>query len=223
MKICPNCKKQFEEVNIRYYYFRNKLKKHKDIRKFCSDKCNWEYQKINPYGCAAIKGIFSRGTLASHQATYIHCSFDEKGCLLVDTNKHKSSVDGYPQIYRNRKSWVISRWVFYINNGYLPPVVMHTCDNPLCINPSHLIAGNIKINSLDMVSKGRSPKGLNQFTGGIKLTELQVREIKIKLINKTGSLRSLAKEYDVSKKNILMIKNGERWKHVQIDNKEVIK
>jgi hypothetical protein len=35
-------------------------------------------------------------------------------------------------------------------------VVMHSCDNGLCVNPSHLSAGTIRENTIDMFSKGRS-------------------------------------------------------------------
>ncbi|AHI60211.1 HNH endonuclease [Erwinia phage Ea35-70] len=35
-------------------------------------------------------------------------------------------------------------------------VVRHTCDNPVCINPSHLIAGTVKQNVHDAIAKGRA-------------------------------------------------------------------
>lgn len=34
-------------------------------------------------------------------------------------------------------------------------VVMHSCDNPCCVRPSHLTVGSVADNQADMASKGR--------------------------------------------------------------------
>jgi hypothetical protein len=140
----------------------------------------------------------------------IGCYWDGNGCLI--SNSCGRDYDDYPYIFRDGKHWRLSRWVFYINNGYVPEIVMHTCDNPTCVNPCHLIAGNTKLNALDMVKKGRAPKGDNQFSKKRKLTVSKVKQIK-KLIP-TMSLQKIANRFNVSKKMILYIKQGRKWKHV---------
>lgn len=138
---------------------------------------------------------------------------NDKGCYEIISH-HKSRREGYNQITRFGKTWLASRLIFYVYHGYLPILVMHTCDNPMCINPEHLVAGTPKDNSQDMVNKNRQAKGEDNG-GGVKLNSDKVIEIKQKLVE-GKSLNCLAKEYDVSKKTILNIKQGKKWKHIKI-------
>lgn len=47
------------------------------------------------------------------------------------------------------------RYAFYLAHGYWPKVTLHTCDNPPCCNPAHLIDGTQKTNAQDMARKRR--------------------------------------------------------------------
>ena len=52
----------------------------------------------------------------------------------------------------HRVSWALAN-----NNGVLPDsklVVMHLCDNKLCVNPSHLTLATVAVNNLDAINKG---------------------------------------------------------------------
>ena len=57
------------------------------------------------------------------------------------------------------------RVVWEHHNGPIPEgmIVLHMCDNPPCVEITHLSLGTPKDNSLDMISKGR---GRAQFSGG---------------------------------------------------------
>lgn len=60
----------------------------------------------------------------------------------------------------HRASWIL-------HNGSIPPGlhVLHSCDNPPCVNPEHLFLGTDKDNAQDRENKKRSSgKGLEVAT-----------------------------------------------------------
>lgn len=66
----------------------------------------------------------------------------------------------------------------HANNVSLGPrdIVCHRCDNPSCVNPSHLFLGTHADNRADCVAKGRQAKG--EKNGRSILTDAQVVEIR---------------------------------------------
>lgn len=114
------------------------------------------------------------------------------------------------------------RLSFLAFNGPIPSglVVMHTCDNPKCVNPAHLIVGTYGDNAKDAYDKGRKLPPLNPMPGEkhpmAKLTEVEVFEIKNMLANKV-SISDLARKYGVSLTTICDIKNGRSWTCVKAE------
>lgn len=112
---------------------------------------------------------------------------------------------GYPVTWVNNKIAYVHR---IIMEAVETDIVMHLCDNKKCINPLHLKVGTPKENSLDMKSKNRQAKG--EACGNAKLTEKEVKEIRMSHL----SSRKLAALYNISKTNILDIKNNKIWRHL---------
>lgn len=83
----------------------------------------------------------------------------------------------------HRASWVMHNGPFPGDrSGWHGWVVLHTCDNPLCVNPAHLVLGSQKENVKDMDRKGRSNRSGLAPKSGIehrraKLTAEQVAQI----------------------------------------------
>lgn len=110
--------------------------------------------------------------------------------------------------------------------------VCHHCDNPPCVNPSHLFVGTPADNSADMVRKGRARSGASIDVlrpGGelhpnhwnvrgtqvntAKLTEDDVRQIR-RLSVSGLSYSQIGARFGVTKYNVGFIVRRVTWKHV---------
>lgn len=121
--------------------------------------------------------------------------------------------DRYGSICINKKTFKASRVSWEIFRGPIPGglFVLHSCDNPKCVRPSHLFLGTHLDNMKDRDGKGRQPRGETQ--SGAKLTNRKVLEIRRR--HQAGeSSRSLAKKFKVCQRTILDASKKHKWKHV---------
>ena len=93
------------------------------------------------------------------------CELDETICWVPDLSE---LPHGYKKIGLEApaRGWTLAHRVVWEAHNAEPlgdRLVMHTCDNPGCINPAHLRAGNQFDNMQDCASKGRVS---NQFITG---------------------------------------------------------
>ena len=89
-------------------------------------------------------------------------------------------------------------------NGPIPEgmVIMHTCDNPPCVNPSHLQVGTKAENNADTAKKRRHNYGLNHWNA--RLSDADVADIRAS----DETRKALAKRYGVTYSHIWRIKAG---------------
>lgn len=103
------------------------------------------------------------------------------------------------------------------NIGPIPPgqLVRHTCDNPPCVNPRHLLLGTDADNNRDMMQRGRNrqPQGERNGGGG-KLTADDVREIRRRYAAGGQTQSELGSRFGVSQHMVSLIVRGEKWTHV---------
>lgn len=73
-----------------------------------------------------------------------------------------SSSSGYGRFNIRGRSELAHRISYVIHKGTIPDgmVVMHTCDNGMCVNPDHLVIGTQADNLADMRRKGRAGRSL---------------------------------------------------------------
>lgn len=138
----------------------------------------------------------------------------ENGCLVWfgDTDSN-----GYGRLrHAGRKVYGAHKLMFELRNGPIPAglVVRHTCDNPPCINPDHLILGTQKQNVADKYERGRSNHVTGEQHGRAKLTQAQVDEARARYVpGKRGSgIRVLAREFGVAMSTMASILTGDHWK-----------
>ncbi len=70
-------------------------------------------------------------------------------------------TEGYGMIRFNYENFYAHRISWIIENGEIPDnlLILHKCDNRLCVNPKHLFLGTIADNMKDKVKKGRQARG----------------------------------------------------------------
>ena len=104
------------------------------------------------------------------------------------------------------------RLVFRLTHGRWPePVARHTCDNPLCCNPAHIIEGTWKQNMEDKYERGRDnhPKGGDSARSA--LTDAQAGQIREVYARGGVSQRELARQFGVSQPSVSRIVSGRRY------------
>jgi hypothetical protein len=127
-----------------------------------------------------------------------------------ECDSHYRNPKGYVKLAY--KAWngfhLAHRWVWWDLTGECPEVVMHKCDNPSCINPSHLQSGTHQDNSLDRDRKGRC--GAIGGPVARKLSSKQVTEIR-EIIKAGESLTKTGKLFGVSAATIANIIKGKYY------------
>ena len=179
--------------------------------------CSEHWRRTREYGSPAVIKMH-QGMIAVMPAKDRFWRQVKKtdGCWIwaggTDKNGYgrmKAKVGG--KIYRTAH-----RYSYTLHTGEIVPddmVVMHSCDNPRCVNPDHLSLGTNRDNMLDKMAKERAnvPKG--ELTGKARLTEKQVRAI---VVDPRPHIQ-IAADYGVAASTIGSIKQGISWNSLGVE------
>lgn len=167
-----------------------------------------------------------------------------KGDCWIWTSRCSKKGYGLFQ-YVHRQNWYSAHRLSYFMHYDIDPGelgTLHHCDNPPCVNPSHLFLGTNADNTADCVRKGRQAKGEKLRLAVLpfikrgnessarrhperlkhgeqhyqaKVTAQQVKEIRSRYIAGRITHRALSLEYGVTHQVIGQMINRKTWKHVQ--------
>jgi hypothetical protein len=176
--------------------------------------CYKHYVRFKTHGSVGFKK-HARGTLEERFWNFVDKKSEDEcwhwtgQILLNGYGRISVGAKGLGNDLAHRVSWKLA------NKQEIPEkmVVMHKCDNPKCVNPSHLSIGTYKENTQDMIAKGRkrvvAPKG--EGNGKSLLNEEQVRTIRASKL----SHAALARELGVSPNCVRGVRIGRTWTHIQ--------
>lgn len=90
------------------------------------------------------------------------------GCWPWKLAKRSAEKD-YGIFWMGGKNHCASRVAFYFANGFWPTVARHSCDNPACCNPRHLLNGTTLDDNRDCAARRRT--ALGERNGNAKLSD----------------------------------------------------
>lgn len=138
------------------------------------------------------------------------------GCLLWAGPKRPNGYGHIQEGGKGSRTLSTHKLAYELHHGPVPKgmVVMHSCDNPACVNPAHLSVGTFKENTADMIAKGRkrTVAPLGARNGKAVLNAEMVRYIRKET---EKNMVELAAELGVSRSTVRGVRSGRCWGHVE--------
>lgn len=132
---------------------------------------------------------------------------NEKGCWLW-TGGTVGRLH-YGKTNHDGRTIRVHRAVYEAVTGRSPIEVRHTCDEPLCYRPCHLIDGTSQDNADDMVARRRQSRGEDRHNALLTADAVRaIREAHARLLDE------LADRYRISRQAVAAIVARRNWKDV---------
>ena len=177
--------------------------------------------------------IFDDGWIPKQRGSFKPIKYIQDGDCWVCTS-HRRDRDGYPTIRRQHRTTIellgkkkgysrpMSRWIYECTNNcsiLKNILVRHTCDNPSCINPNHLILGTAKDNVHDAIERDRRADVRGELNPSSLLSNKEVLNVKSLLAYSDKTRKEIALELMIPYTLVRSISLGKSYNVVKA-NKE---
>lgn len=143
-----------------------------------------------------------------HTDVFARTRVNAKGCFVWSGAVNSN---GYPQIRLEGRTTYVHRLVCERVHGPLGrQYVLHSCDDPACINPNHLRPGTQAENMADARARGRVARG--SALGRSALDAERVRAIRARRARGESPV-TIGASYGVSRQTVADIVSGRTWSH----------
>lgn len=222
-KTCQHCQKTFQ----------TRARPGRGI--FCSKACMRAYQRTSRPRQAVCQQCSKRFSAQPHRIERAEAKYCSHKCYCL-SKKRKLADYFWSQVDKTGDCWLWTgpvnsgngygrfsfewrevyahRVSYELNCGPIPAdrQICHHCDNHLCVRPDHLFLGTQRENNLDRDLKDRVRHGEKHAFA--KLTEADVVTIRETYAAGGTTHRALAKQFNISQRNICDILNRRTWKRV---------
>ena len=124
--------------------------------------------------------------------------------------------NGYGRFMKSTKepNQAAHRYAWELAHGAIPPgiSVLHKCDNPRCVNVSHLFLGTQADNIHDKLQKGRQPRGEAHYQH--KLRDADIVAIRQAYATGRYTQTEIGRIYGVSGPTVHYIVQHKIWTHL---------
>lgn len=160
------------------------------------------------------KGIYKKpgrnGTPQDRFWKYVNKK-DEENCW--EWTGHRNGLGYGTFTVKNTTRVLAHRFSYKINKGEIPKgyLVLHSCDNPPCVNIKHLWLGSDLDNAHDRDKKGRQAPSSGESNGNSKLTWDDVARMRGMQSSGCYSLAELGRIFHVSDSMAGRIIKNKAW------------